>query len=95
MTQHTGDGGVDILTSKHAVSVENFVGMIPVEEVREILGVSVVRKLEPLLWTSGSLTRAGAEFAEVAQLAVFHYDVETAKVRALNRHAQTLLDHGL
>lgn len=95
VTRQSGDGGVDVVTSEYAVSVKNYVGLIPVEEVREILGVSAVMQLKPLLWTSGSLTRAGAAFAEVGPVPVFHYLVETAKISALNRHAQVLLDRGL
>lgn len=95
VTRASADGGVDVLTSEYAVSVKHYAGSVPVEEVREIFGVGTVMKLTPLLWTSGSLTSSGAQFAEVAQVPVFHYSVETAKIRAVNKHAQDLLDHGL
>ena len=95
VTQHSGDGGVDVLTSEYAVSVKHYAGSIPVEEVREIFGVSTVMKLTPPLWTSGSLTQGGDAFADAAPVAVFRYTVETARISALNRHAQELLDRGL
>lgn len=95
VTQQSGEGGVNVLTSEYAVSVKHYIGMIPVEEVREIFGVSTVMKLTPMLWTSGSLTRAGAAFADLGPVPVFHYRVETAKVSAVNQHAQELLDRGL
>jgi hypothetical protein len=95
VTQQSGDGGVDVLTSDYAVCVKHYAGTIPVEEVREIFGVSTVMRRTPMLWTSGSLTLAGAEFAEVGPVPAFHYDVETATILALNQHAQDLLDRGI
>jgi len=95
VTQQSGDGGVDVLTSSYAVSVKHYRGSIPVEEVREIFGVSTVMNLKPMLWTSGTLTRSGAAFADLAPVPAFHYNVETAKIKALNSGAQELLDRGL
>lgn len=92
VTQQTGDGGVDIISERYAVSVKHYRGSVPVEEVREILGVATVLKKIPMLWTSGTLTEAGAEFANLAPVLVFNYAVETAKITALNRPAQAFLD---
>ncbi len=94
VTQQSGDGGVDILTSKYAVSVKHYSGAIPVEEVREIFGVSVVMKRTPMLWVSSSLTQAGSAFADAAPVPVFHFDVQQASISALNRHGKELLDEG-
>lgn len=92
VTQHSSDGGVDVLTNDFAVSVKNYSGAVPVEEVREIFGVATVLKKIPLLWTSGTLTLAGAEFAAVAPVAVFQYEVETATIAPANEPAQDLVD---
>ncbi|TQO18535.1 restriction endonuclease [Rhodoglobus vestalii] len=94
VTQASGDGGVDVITDKYAVSVKNYSGTVPIEEVREILGVGVVMELAPMLFTSGSLTPAALEFSELARMPVFRYIVETAEVLALNSQAQTLLETG-
>jgi hypothetical protein len=94
VTQLSADGGVDILTDDFAVSVKHYTGSVPVEEVREIFGVATVMQKTPMLWTSGTLTLSGDEFAAVAPVAVFHYEVETASITARNQAAQDLVDVG-
>lgn len=94
VTLHTADGGVDVLTDEFAISVKHYSGAVPVEEVREIFGVATVLKKTPMLWTSGTLTLSGAEFAAVAPVAVFQYEVETASIAPTNPPAQDLVDHG-
>jgi len=94
VTQQSADGGVDILTDDFAVSVKHYTGSVPVEEVREIFGVATVMQKTPMLWTSGTLTLSGDEFAAVAPVAVFHYEVETASITARNQAAQDLVDVG-
>ncbi|MCW4384459.1 restriction endonuclease [Salinibacterium sp. SYSU T00001] len=94
VTQQTSDGGVDVLTKDFAVSVKHYSGAVPVEEVREIFGVATVLKKVPMLWTSGTLTGSGSEFAEIAPVAVFQYEVETATIFPANLPAQELFDGG-
>lgn len=87
VTQQTADGGVDVLAVGYAVSVKNYAGSVPVEEVREIFGVAVAARRTPLLWTSGTLTASAQQFADVAPVGVIQYDVETATWTPLNEPA--------
>ncbi|MEO6943369.1 MAG: restriction endonuclease [Lacisediminihabitans sp.] len=94
VTRQTSDGGVDILTNDFAISVKHYSGAVPVEEVREIFGVATVLQKVPMLWTSGTLTVSGAEFATMAPVAVFQYEVETGTIAPVNLPAQDLVDIG-
>lgn len=95
VTKQSGDGGVDVLTSKYAISVKHYAGSVPVEEVREIFAVAITLGKTPLLFTSGSLTAAGADFATLAPVAVVRYDVETAQFIGLNEGGSDVLANGL
>ncbi|MEV7528414.1 restriction endonuclease [Agrococcus sediminis] len=67
--------GVDVVSDLFAVSVKNYSGSVPVEDLREIFGVATLMGKVAVLWTSGSLTEAGRAFAEVAPVHVVRYDV--------------------
>lgn len=95
LTQQSRDGGVDVESSLYAVSVKNYSGTVPVEEVREIYGVAHARGKTPLMFTSGTLTKAALEFAETASVAVVTYDVTTATFSGLNSHGADVLRNGL
>lgn len=90
-TQQTADGGVDVIADGFAVSVKNYAGAVPVEEVREIFGVGVAVGRVPLLWTSGTLTASAQQFADVAPVGVVQYDVATATWTPLNDAAAEFL----
>ncbi|MCB2412391.1 restriction endonuclease [Demequina sp. TTPB684] len=83
-TQQTDDGGVDVVCDDFLVSVKHYAHFVPVEEVREIFAVAAVDGKAAVLWTSGTLTAAGSEFADVAPVAVVQYNVETGQVVGLN-----------
>lgn len=90
-TRQSADGGMDIVSSRLAVSVKHYAGAVPVEEVREIFGVATVSKLNAVLWTSGTLTESARQFADVAPVAVVNYNVETASWSGLNAAGHALL----
>ncbi|RLQ81844.1 restriction endonuclease [Salinibacterium amurskyense] len=94
VTQQSQDGGVDVVTSRFAVSVKHYAGAVPVEEIREIFGVAITLNKTPVLWTSGSLTKAAFEFAELGPVAVIQYKVEEATWVGLNATGQGLIDEG-
>jgi len=94
VTQQSQDGGVDVVTSRFAVSVKHYTGAVPVEEIREIFGVAITLNKTPVLWTSGSLTKAALEFAELGPVAVVQYKVEEATWIGLNATGQGLIDGG-
>lgn len=90
-TQQTADGGVDVIADGFAVSVKNYAGAVPVEEIREIFGVGVAVGRVPLLWTSGTLTTSAQQFADVAPVGVIQYGVATATWTPLNDAAAEFL----
>ncbi|WP_157674234.1 restriction endonuclease [Agrococcus carbonis] len=95
VTPGTGDGGVDVLTDRFAISVKHYAGYVPVEEVREIFAVAVAQRRSAMLWTSGKVTKAGLEFARVAPVHVVHYDVATAEITPITDEADEVLRSGL
>ncbi|MCD1270062.1 hypothetical protein B5M43_014735 [Microbacterium sp. MEC084] len=94
VTTATNDGGVDVLTERHAVSVKHYTGSVPVEEVREIFAVAIQRGLQAVLFTSGSITQAGLDFASVAPVALIRYDVGTASLAGLTSEGTALVEQG-
>ncbi len=95
VTQQSSDGGVDVLTSQHAISVKHYAGSVPVEEIREIFGVAITLGKLPVLFTSGSLTTSAAEFAAFAPVAVIGYNVETAELVGLSEGGTRIVEQGL
>jgi hypothetical protein len=94
-TQASGDGGIDVITDDYVISVKHYAKTVPVEEVREILAVATTAGKRPVLFTSGTLTEAGASFAALAQVAVVQYFVETATFTGLNEAGDEILRDGL
>lgn len=84
VTPPSNDGGVDIVLDDYVVSVKNYSGTVPVEEVREIFAVAQLEGVKASLWTSGTLSVAGLEFAERAGIALVHYVVECGIAEPLN-----------
>ena len=76
VTPPQGDGGADVISGDFVVSVKHYTGTVPVEEVREIFAVGAASSKTAVLWTSGTLTNAGIDFAEAAPVAVVRYSVE-------------------
>lgn len=92
LTRETADGGVDVVSQRLAVSVKHYTGSVPVEEVREIFGVAMTTGRSAVLWTSGSLTAAARQFADIAPVAVVKYDVEAGNWNGLNGPGSDLLN---
>jgi hypothetical protein len=95
VTAQTGDGGVDVVSSIWGVQVKHYVGSVPVDELRATMGAALALGLQPMLWTSGSLTESGRQFADLALIPVVHYNAETAEINGLNMPATEALNDGL
>lgn len=93
-TQQSRDGGVDVVSHRFAVSVKRYAGSVPVEEIREIFGVAISLGKLPVLWTSGTLTQAASDFANLAPVAVIQYRVEDATMVGLNATGRELMGTG-
>ena len=94
VTPQTGDGGLDVVSAKWGAQVKHYVGSVPVEELRATMGAALALGLQPMLWTSGSLTEAGKQFADLALVPVVHYNVETAEITGLTEVAVAVLRDG-
>ena len=95
VTRQSGDGGYDVGSDDWVVQVKNYQGSVGVHEIRELIGTGLVDSREPVLFTSGSLTRDASDFAEQANLAVFKYSAEEGTLGALGIAAQTLIEEAV
>lgn len=95
VTQMSGDGGIDVATSRHIVQVKNYKDSVGVSALRELLGVSVSENKQPLLFTSGSLTAAATEFADRNSIYAFHYSAERGSLRAINHAGERFIKASL
>lgn len=91
-TRSSNDGGVDVICESLMVSVKNYAGSVPVEEVREIFAVATVAGKQAALFTSGTITDSGLAFANVAPVALIQYDVRSATIKAINEEGIGLLE---
>lgn len=97
VTRLSGDGGIDVESSHYVAQVKNYgsTQSVTSSDLRELKGVSTITGRKPLFFTSGTYPRAGIEFAEVTDIALFHYDAVEGSLTASNQLAADLLKHGL
>lgn len=90
-TPFTRDGGVDVTTREWVIQVKLYsTKNVSVQEVREIVGVSSTLNKRPAVFTSSGLTLEANKFAEVARVAVVHFDSYSARFEAANDLAKNL-----
>lgn len=95
VTQLTGDGGVDITSSRYVVQVKNLAASVPVADIRAIFGVAVADSKRALLMTSGSVSSAGLEFANRTGMALIQYNAVAGTITGLNAIGQACVDLGV
>ncbi|WP_173024312.1 restriction endonuclease [Microbacterium oryzae] len=95
VTPPTADGGVDVDSAKFIAQVKNYVGSVPVEELRALQGVAAVEGKQALLFTSGSITAAGISFARRAKIALIRYDAVRGELRGLNELGTKAVNVGI
>lgn len=84
VTAFSGDGGIDVDSLQFVAQVKNYTGAVPVEEIRALFGVATIEGKRAVLFTSGILTAAGAEFADRAGIIVIQYNAVEGTLRGLN-----------
>ncbi|MBC7597253.1 MAG: restriction endonuclease [Kineosporiaceae bacterium] len=84
VTRFSGDGGIDVDSEQFIAQVKNYAGTVPVDELRALHGVAVMEGKAAILFTSGSLTAAAAEFADRAGIIVLRYNAVEATLEGLN-----------
>jgi len=91
VTRVTGDGGIDILSSRCVAQVKNYIGSVGVVAVRELVGVASVDGRLPVFFTSGNYTKAALDFAEQANVYLFKYDAKAGTLDAKSAAARQAL----
>jgi hypothetical protein len=94
-TRTSADGGIDVISEKYVAQVKNFSGTVPVESVRELVGVGLVHERIPLFFTSGTYPTGAIEFANKGGVALFVYSAENGTLRPVNAKAKQLFSEGL
>lgn len=80
VTQQSGDGGVDIVSPTHIAQVKHYTGSVSIAELRELVGVSAVDGRDPIFLTSGQFPAQAEEFADLARMLLYQYNVTTGEV---------------
>ncbi|MGM7696803.1 restriction endonuclease [Microbacterium sp. A84] len=84
VTQFSGDGGIDVESAEFIVQVKNYIGSVPVGEVRSIFGVAAAEEKHCLLFTSGTITSEGLIFADRVGMALVRYDAVAGTLAGIN-----------
>ncbi|MFF2387897.1 restriction endonuclease [Agromyces sp. NPDC058104] len=97
VTQFSGDGGIDVVSSRCIAQVKNLApgSAVPVAQIRELAGVAAHDGRTPVFFTSGSYSAGGVEFADRAKMALFIYDAPRGTLSSANGVAHVALQHGL
>lgn len=86
----TGDGGVDVESSRYVVQVKHWNGNVGGPAVRQIAGVAFSRGKQGVVVAHNGYTRDAITFSEQGHVALFEYP--TGELRPVNHHARTMLD---
>ena len=86
--------GFDVHSVEHLIAarVAHDLDEVPAEALRELYGVATATGQRAMLWTSGPVSRAGEEFAALAQIPVIHFDVEAGVWAPSNATGASALD---
>lgn len=95
VTQFSGDGGVDVTSSKYIAQVKHFAGNVGVAPIRELSGVVRVDGRRGLFFVTNGYAPGAIEFAHRSGIALFTMNHRTGQLMAVNEVAQALQKHGL
>lgn len=84
VTPLRGDGGTDVESNDFIAQVKNYTGLVPVSEVRDLGGVAAATGKQALLFTSGTLSGSGLDFADKVRIAVIQYSAVDGTLVGLN-----------
>lgn len=94
-TRYSGDGGIDVASSRYIAQVKNYAGTVPVEAIRAMAGVANVDDRIPLFFTSGAYSAAALDFADRAGMALFKYDAVSGTMSGANTNGEMHIRRGL
>lgn len=96
-TQVSGDGGIDVVSSRYIAQVKNLAATatVPVSAIRDLAGVAFVDGRRAAMFTSGVYSTGGIDFANSAGIALFRYDAEHGTLVGANELGRGALIEGL
>ena len=95
VTQVSGDGGVDVFTSRYCCQVKNYSKQpVGASEVRDLMGTAYSMGLEPLIFTSSYLSASALDFANQNGITAVHYSAELGTLTGINPLGDSLLLKG-
>ncbi len=95
VTQLSGDGGIDIESTRYIAQVKNYSGSVGAPELYQFIGVASVDGRKPLYFTSGTYTRQAISAASRAGLPLFRYSAAAGTIDAENKWATQIITEGL
>lgn len=95
VTQISGDGGVDVFTSRYCCQVKNYSKQpVGASEVRDLLGTAYSMGLEPLIFTSSYLSASALDFSNQNGITAVQYSAELGTLTGINSLGESLLTQG-
>ena len=95
VTPFRRDGGVDVRSARYVAQVKNRSDLVPVDQVRALVGVASAERRQPLFFTSGSYSRDAIAFAGTAGVALFIFRAKEGRLVGANRLGAQLKQFGL
>lgn len=96
-TQISGDGGIDVVSARYIAQVKNLAAAaaVPVAAIRDLAGVAFVDGRRAAMFTSGTFSAGGLDFANSAGIALFRYDALRGTLVAANNVGRGVLIEGM
>lgn len=95
VTRFSSDGGVDIRSTRWVAQVKHYTGSVDVLDVRALAGSAASEGREGAFFTSGNYTQAGIDFAELARLSLFTYNVQEGTISPTSERAHQVMVEGM
>lgn len=93
ITQRSGDGGVDVVTTQFCCQVKNYENQpVAVSTTREIFGVATSHGLSAMLFTSSNLTAEAKIFCEANNIIAIQFDAYRGNLSPLTDSARQFLN---
>ena len=94
VTQASNDGGVAVVSPRHAVQVKHYEGSVGVAAFRELVGTAHLSSKRPVMFTSGHVPPGALKVADATNMPVFVYNEYAGSLRPLNSPARDVLAKG-
>lgn len=92
VTQFTGDGGIDVVSSEWVAQVKNYRATIGIESVRALAGVAAASGKKPMFFTTGRYPSSAFAFAKSTGMALFRMVPVEGRLEIYSEAAKALVD---